>query len=200
MFGIFMVILILGVYLVKDVKSCTNLHEKRRQAIEKGESFYVDNQGNFVDIKSNITYNYRWIDGDCWVVNMATNTPMRNLSKIKREKFWEENKKKAIEEGDTAYLYEEREPIGRHDKVEGNRYKDMKTEAIYVVRSCNTAEALMDIETGKFVRLFNYEKEKDNYFLQDCVTEEECVAKIEKTLEHWREYDPWLNQRRPICR
>ena len=151
MFGLYMLLLVVIVKVVKDLSEAKEFRDRKKRSINKGQSFYLDENGSMVDVKTDIPYDYQRINGDNWKVHAYSRKPIENLSEKARNETEAKERAKAIAEGKSVYPFE---GYKRHDRDEivGVRFKDLKTGEIYVKREWFNGVWLLNINTCMFDR------------------------------------------------
>ncbi len=168
MFGLFMLILFIVVWFAANIQTNNDVRNRKKRAKEKGQEFYLDRNGTMVDTKTDVPYDYQKIDGDVWKVNAYTRKPIKNMSEERRWSIEEKERKKAIEEGKSIYPFEgEIRDTHSKDKIQGRRYKDLKTGEIYVKRKYNNIVFLFNVNTKKLERIDDGSRNEDGYWIYE---------------------------------
>lgn len=152
MFGLFMLILFIIVWITSQVSENNDIRNKRKDAKQHGKDFYLDRNGSMVDPKSDIPFDYQMINGDRWKVHAYTRAPIENVSAKCRKETDEKERAEAIAKGKTIYPFEGCDKKHEKDEIKGVRYKDLNTGEIYVRRKFGSNSILLNVRTGLLER------------------------------------------------
>lgn len=158
---------------------------RKDKARDSYDRTYFDKKGREILLDNN-----RWVTSD--VVNghrvlkdVKNGTIYRDFSQEQENSQRENSKTEAINKGKTVYLYE------RHDKNSlwaGDKYKDIKTGDVYVVRKYVVSLLpyyevyfFVNIENGKLVRKTDFQVQYDQRFIDDLNNLENNVREFCKS-------------------
>ena len=160
LFGLFYTVFALGVKGTKSIKAA-NINKKRRnESITSNKQTYIDSDGcerlTYNNQKVLQTYIYTktpYCEYKDYVLKQVdSNNIIKNYSAEKRNQEENERYNDAIKNGKTVYRLGTLRDNYYHSRINGYRYKDINTNAIYVIRSLNGVKFYMDIDTGQFIR------------------------------------------------
>lgn len=173
MFGILYSVIMsiggLGHNIAKNIEAS----ERKDKAKNSYDHTYYDKKGKRILIDNN-----KWVcsairNGDRVLEDVKTRQVYRNFSEEQRERSEIERKQEAIKNNKTVYLYQYNKDVPHSDLWKGDRYKDIKTGEIYVIRKRHVdlyhgiGEVLLylNISTGKFVRKADEQIERDKKWI-----------------------------------
>lgn len=170
--------------------------ERKNEAYNSYDHTYYDKYGKRILVENN-----RWIhsnirNGDRVLEDVTTHRIYRNFSEEERKEYEKIRKKEAIENNKTVYLYQYNKDIPYSDPWKGDRYKDIETGKIYVIRKryvnieCGIGEVLLylDISTGKFVRKTDEQIEIDKKWIDKLNNIDEEIYKYINRITKNKQY------------
>lgn len=166
---------------------------RREKAYTSYDRTYYDKKG-----KRRLVDNNRWVtsdvvNGDRVLRDVDTGKIYRNFSNEQRNKKWAKLKQEAIEKGKTVYLYIYSSQIPLEDPWKGDRYKDITTGDVYVIRrqylnlnGGRDCKFYVNIKTGLYVRKTDEQIIKDQYWYKKLETVKEDTIRFNKNKKQYK--------------
>lgn len=217
LFGFLYTAFTLGAKAGMSIKENIENKNYRQEAIQKNEKVYIDSNGYACSTKDGrkVMYANEYLHGynnlpDKVLKYVDTDEIISNFSKEDREQTETYYYNEAVKLNRTAYRIG-----GKYDsycnigvgKPKGYRYKDIKTNAIYVVREFNSMKFYMDIKTGLLVRKtdgqlkLEKEKENKNYYTSDFLKDikENTMKRVNQDLLAFQKKHGSIDYRNDRC-
>lgn len=161
MMAMFFIPIVLFSYFMYKFKRWKFMFDDKQNAIKEGRDFYTDINGlqrKVIDDRA--FFIGKNPDGDWCEYNPYTNEIRKNISEEKRNKMYDENRRRALENGELFFLIDDN--LHFHDKIRGKRYMCTEDGEIYVRRQIGGI-LYMRVSDGMFSELGQndiYGKEK----------------------------------------
>jgi hypothetical protein len=217
LFGFLYTAFTLGTKAVMSIKENIENENYRQDAIQKNEYTYIDSKGNACSTKNGrkVMYANEYLHGynnlpDKVLKYVDTDEIIRNFSQEDRNKTETYYYNEAKKLNRTAYRiggkYDKYCNVG-DGKPKGYRYKDMSTNAIYVIRQFNNMRFYMDINTGLLVRKtdgqlkLDEERKNQNGHLSDFLKDikENTMNRVNKDLLLFQERNNLIDYKNNQC-
>lgn len=121
---------------------------------------YTDAKGRTRIVENNEIAVYGTVKGGDFCIIDGKGRIYKNFTQEKKDKIRDRYYKKAIENNLSTYCLGDDEH--RFEDKKGKRFKDMKTERIYLIRRINFKCYYVDFETGEIVRKTDSQQKKDD--------------------------------------
>lgn len=148
---------------------------KRDEAINQCKETYISYDGStrLVSTDEKVLWKNDLVTQDRILISVDSGKVIKNLSEEKRK--FERKISKAVSEksNKTVYLFDRDNHF--HEKVVGERYKDLSTGEEYVIRRLNAVYYYMSVESGKLIRITD-----NNFFTGGGVNIDEFNLKQQK--------------------
>lgn len=158
----------IGYCVAKFVENKENAENKKKYGNEGDGLTYIDNKCRFRLNSNNHIAMYHTshpsCPGDYVLEDIEKNIIIKNFSKDKRDKEQQERTNEAILKGETTVCIDD---ITVRSTIEtngfrGNRFKDLKTGELYVIRFLNQRWYYMSVKNGHIIRETDYSKKHNN--------------------------------------
>ena len=162
LFGLIYTAFTLGTKAAMSIKDNAENEKYRQEAIHKNEQSYIDSKGYSCSVENGrrVMYANEYLNGydklpDKVLKYVDNGEIIKNFSKEEREQLETYYYNEAKKTNKTVYRiggkFDNYSDVGS-GKPKGYRYKDLNTNAIYVIRKFNGIKFYMDIKTGLLVR------------------------------------------------
>lgn len=161
---------------------------RRVNNVDPDEMTYLDTKGKTRFVSDNKQAFYQTINGDMCLVDAKGNI-RKNCTADKREEKRNASYEKAIANGETTYCIDEREH--RFEHPQGQRFKDLKTGDVYLIRRIRGKYYYIDFKTGDVVRKTDDQLKEDK--ILGTTPHEIDIEKFNKTPRGKFEGDRFLD-------